>query len=353
MDSIQENLNTAYNLIQSGNYIEALKLLEWSLTLESDHIPTQHLLGQCKLALGFFEEAANIYHNLLTINDTNLLPIKAEAELVLGKYPDALQDFETYLENQTPSGKMLFSASIAAYKSGVIIKTHLFQREALKIGFKWIDNIPIDHIAGYVFQPFEFNDFEQIYLDISEEFEEENLKMKNRWFSINIPIYEFFTASEKQKEKAKVIVKLLSDSSFDFILEKGKAELELIINDLAKSETDARFGLEAAKLFNKNNFDELAKIVLALFLEHINQYGEIFGLDQDYIKSSNLQDLILLLPFKIAVLLMFLYAVSNPIEQIQPTEKNKKVDENLLAGLIALCFLIFYQELKNFENIKS
>ncbi len=310
------------------------------------------MIGQCKLALRDFEEAKNIYQNLLTIKDPALLPVQAEAELVLGKYRDALQHFETCSKAQSPAGDFLFLTSIAAYKSGNILKTKVVMLRAVQSGFDWTDDMPVDHIAGYVLLPVEFNDFEQIYLDVCEESEDENQIAQNRWFAINIPVYEFFTATENQKEKAQVIIDLISDPSFFFLLDKGKAELELLINNLAKSEADARFGLEAVKLFNNNDLNALAELMLALFLEHINQSGAIFGLEQDFIKSSQLQDLILLLPYKISVLLMFLYAVSHPVVQVQQSEKIN-IDDNILAGLIVQCFLIFYQEIKNFNSILS
>ena len=339
-------------MIQAGNYTEALKILNDLSTRESDHILVRYMIGQCKLALGEFDDLKNIYQNFLTINDPGLLPVQAEAELVTGKYRDALQHYETCAKAQPPAGDLLFLTSIAAYKSGNILKTKVYMSRAVQDGFEWFDNIPVDGLAGYVLQPYEFNDFEQIYLDISEENEDGNPVTKNRWFAINIPIYELFTAGENQKEKAQVIIQLISEPSFFFLLDQGKAELEQLINNLAKSETDARFGLEAKKLLDNNDFEGLANIMLALFLEHIHQSGELFGLEQEFIQSSHLQDLILLLPYKIAVILMFLYAVCHPVVQVQPAE-NIKVDDNILAGLTAQSFLIFYQEIKNFNSIIS
>ncbi|MBN2414022.1 hypothetical protein JXQ31_20270 [candidate division KSB1 bacterium] len=352
MVSILKNLEKINHLIHAGNYSEALKILESYSASGSDQIQILYLTGQCKLALGDYEGANHIYQNLLTVNEPDQLPLRAEAELVLGKNRAALLNFESCIKAQTPAGDVLFLTSIAAYKSGNILKAKVYLTRAFQSGFDWKDDIPVDFIADYVLLPVEFNDFEQIYLDISEEYEDGSPVSKNRWFAINIPIYEFFTAKDNYKEKAQVIIELISDASFLGLLDNGKQDLELIINGLAKSETDARFGLEAVKLFNNNDYDELAKIMLALFLEQINQSGAIFGLERDFIKSSQLQDLILLLPFKIAVLLMFLYAACHPVVQVQPAEKIK-IDDNILAGLIAQCFLIFYKEIKNFNDFLS
>jgi len=349
MLSIPKNLESAYQLIQSGNYDDALAILEKHAASGADHILLSYMIGQCNLALGKFEEAKNIYQNFLILNDPALLPVQAEAELVLGKYQEALQHFEACLKIQSLAGDVLFLTSIAAYKSGNILKTKVFLSRAVQSGFEWFDDIPVDGIAGYVCQRYEFNDLEHIYLDVCEQSEDENLIAQNRWFSINIPIYEFFSATENQQQKAKVIIELVSDNSLSLLLDNGKTELEHIINDLAKSETDARFGLEAIKLFNNNDFNGLAKIMLALFLELVNQSGELFGLEKDFVKTSQLQDLVLLLPVKIAVILLFLYAACHPVVQIKPIEKIN-INENILAGLIAQSFLIFYQEMKYYNS---
>ncbi len=352
MASIPKNLEEINHLIQAGNYSGALEILKSHSASGSDFIQILYLTGQCKLALGDFEGAKKFYQDLLIIKEPALLPLKAEAELVVGQYPAALLNLESCLKAQPPAGDVLFLTSIAAYKSGNILKAKGYLSRAVQSGFDWKDDMPADHVAGFVLQPVEYNDFEQIYLDISEEGKDGNPVSENRWFAINIPIYEFFTTGENQKEKAQVITKLIPDPSISILLENGKQELELIINGLAKSETDARFGLEAVKLFNNNDFDELANIMLGLFLEQINQSGAVFGLERDFIKSSQLQDLVLLLPFKIAVLLMFLYAACHPVVQVQPVEKIK-IDDNILAGLIARCFLIFYKEIKNFNDLLS
>ena len=87
-------------------------------------------------------------------------------------------------------------------------------------------------------------------------------------------------------------------------------------------------------------------------MEHLKQFATIIGLDEETITNSQLQTLIPLLPLKIAVILMFLYAASEPKDQIQRMAQ-QHIDNHLLVKLLVLCFLTFYDEIYKLKGFTS
>ena len=142
----------------------------------------------------------------------------------------------------------------------------------------------------------EYHDFEHLYLDELERFEGSH-DAHNRWFHLNMPVYELLTAADPEQGRARAqsLLKLLAPERAEKLLNHGESELERIIRDFSRREVDARFGLEALKLLRQKQYPGLAGLVLALLLENLKEFGPSFALSADQIKDSNLQQLVLLL----------------------------------------------------------
>jgi tetratricopeptide (TPR) repeat protein len=317
-----------------------------------DHA-TIHALARCQLALEQHDEALNNYTHLLHHADEADLKSRAEAALILDKHQQALPLFQAAIKQSPNDKELLFFLALAEYKLGIIQHAVNHLRDAVRFGLGWDDNDPHDFVAQQALPIRDFHDFEQLYLDAVESVQENKENPQNRWFSINMPIFEIYAASsqDRQKKRAADFAKMLGQHFDDLFLSNGRNELWRIFDDLSNSDTNPEFGKEAREALKNEEYTKIAKLILALHLDHLKQFADSFGLTADHIDQSNLQGLIPLLPLRLAVALMFLYSTGNPEDK--PPNYQNKLEHNTLAALLAACFISYYQQVETYRSRKQ
>jgi len=218
------------------------------------------------------------------------------------------------------------------------------------LGFDWDDDDPIDFIAQQVLPTREFHDFEQIYLDAQEQVSEQAGKGQNRWFFLNMAIWDMLKASDpkQQHRRALALADLLSPHFNELFLSNGKSELWRIVNDLQDNESQAAFSESVRKAVRENDLVKTAGLFLSLELEHLKECAAFWGLTEKEIRESQLQDLLEMLPLRLAIGLLFLYSTSQKNKDI-PNYNQVKLPDDLFAGLIAAGFISFYQQVDEYR----
>jgi len=344
-------LQKAQELFLQKDFPEALGLLHRVLDRDPHNEKARLALARCQLALEQFEAAIDTYTQLLDKRQNPTFATQAEAELVLGKTTEALKHFEAAAKYDPENADTQFLLSVASYLEGFISHTYHHLKNAVSMGFEWADDDPLDFVAQYVLMPKEFFDFEQIYLDAQESVAKNQDVTRNRWFSLNMPIYELFSASDPDKKlkRAEYIKELIAPHWLDFDFSHGEKDLEIILKDFSKSEVDATFGLEAQKQIQEKQYSQVAGLILSLQLEHLRQLAGHFALTATIVDSSHLQNVVVMLPLPMAMALMVLYAASDPKDQLLKMVEHN-IPENILAGLIALSFSVFYHSLNKYRS---
>jgi len=251
-------------------------------------------------------------------------------------------------EDRTPESSLL--AAVIAYREGFIPHAMVHLRRAIEAQLRWEEDDALDRTIQPLLGGEEYLDFEQLYLDELERFEGSR-DAHNRWFHLNMPVYELLTAagSEQGRARAQSLLNLLAPERAEKLLGHGEKELERIIRDFSRSEVDARFGLEALKLLRQKQYPGLAGLVLALLLENLKEFGPFFALSADQIKDSNLQQLVVLLPLRIAIDLLLLYSLSEP--KVKMGEAlSLDWETRPFLGLMAAAFVNFYQQVHEFRK---
>ncbi|GEM_PF-493018 len=337
-------------LLQQQKFVEAVAVLKNAIKREPNHSEPLILLARCYLGLGRREEAMAIYRSLLAPSFKATLSARGEAELLLGNFYQALQHFDSAQKHNSIDEETYFLAAVAAYLAGHMGRAFGYLRQVARRGFEWEDDNPLDLVIQHLLRTFDYQDFEQIYLDAMEAVEQNRANPQNRWFSLSMPVYETLIASsnEKQKESALFLAERLDSEGHEGALEQGDRELQNILKDFARNESDARFGLEALKLAEEKKYGQVAGLILGLQLEHLKQFAPYFDLGAETIVGSSLQNLVPLLPQRMALALMLLYSASEPQDKIAQIV-SQKMDPNLMAGLIALSFKAFYLEVKRYS----
>ncbi len=317
-----------------------------------DHT-TIRALARCQLALEQHEEALNNYTHLFQHADDSDSSSRAEAALVLDKPKQALPLFQTALQQSANNGELYFLLAMNEYRLGLIRPASTHLQDAIRTGFDWDDDDAHDFVAQQVLPIREFHDFEQIFLDAVEVVKDQIDHPQNRWFSLNMPVFDMLSASnpERQKKRAADFAKLLGTHFDDLFLSNGRTELWRILDDLANSDMNPEFGKEARQALKSEDYVRIAQLILALHLEHLKQFAESFGLSADQIDQSKLQRLIPLLPMRLAVALIFLYSTSNPDDQLP--NYNNKLENNTLAALLAACFISYYQQVDMYRKVSK
>jgi tetratricopeptide (TPR) repeat protein len=338
-------------MLAERRYENAIDVIERELLDNPDNSHALVLSGRCFLALNQPDRARTAYETILSNAEEPSIQAKAEAELILGKNRTALKHFETALEEDTTDREARFLASTAAYKEGFIHYARELLKQAILLGFEWEDEDPVDFVIKFLLTTPEFSDFELIYLDVDEEVEQGKATVRNRWFSLSLPIYDLFTTSDPklQAKRAVELAEMLLPEFDESFFEEGAQKLEKILRDFSYSQSDARFGLEALKQLQEKKWDQLSGLILGLELEHLKEFAGFFGLDAQWIKNSQLQGLIPLLPQRIAIGFMFLYAASDPKDQLQKMSTHR-IDDKLLTSLLAASFINFYREIDRYRQ---
>ncbi len=332
-------------LMRSHNYRDAEEAMHRLLD-EGEHDPRLlAALARCQLALEKFDEALHNYTHLLHHSDEADVRDAVEAALVLDKTKDALPLCRAALAQRQNDAEFHFLAALVFYKHGHIKSAAEQLDQAIRLDFHWDDEDPIDFVAQQVLPVREFHDFEQIYLDAVERVKEGNANARNRWFSLNMPTWDLLKASvaERQQKRALELAELLSPRFDAAFLATGKNKLRRIVEDLAGNEGNAEFCKQMRRAITEDELPRAARLVLALELAHLKQFASLVGLSESVVTRSPLQQLITLLPLRLAVGIIFLYSASGRDEHL-PNYEIVKLSGDLFAGLIAACFASFYQQ---------
>jgi Flp pilus assembly protein TadD len=342
-------LTESLAFIARREYEQAVIVLEEYLLDNPDQSDMRILLMRCQIAAGKTAEAVATADNILR-NDGNNHLAAGEAWLIKGETGKALASFEQGLREHPRRKEYLFLKALAAYKEGFIEQAGQNLQQALSDDFEWEEETLLDAMVHHLLASREFMDFENLYLDAEERVVESNDAPQNRWFALNMPIYDLMTSPEaRQKEHAQKIALYLNTQLGRDDFRHGVEHLESILKDFAANQDDARFGLEAFKLLGEKKLDHLAALILGLLLEHLKDFSPYFGLSADYISGSQLQQVILTLPLSIATSILLLYGLSNP-EQGQSAMTAIPVNPDVAATLIALAFQAFYREIDRYRR---
>lgn len=345
-------IEEAKALFRQEKYRESADLLQQAAEKSSVDMEADVLLARCQLALQHVDMAEKTYRAILDQREHSAFA-RGEAELALGLVHQAWSNLSTAKGSSPPSAENQLLIAAAAYKHGFIIRARKHLKQAVELGYEWEDNTSIDFVLQRSFAGHQYNDFEQIYLDAQEE-AEHKARSQNRWFSLVMPIYDFFIASsyEKQKARAANLAERLIPGGSVEVLDRGESALSKIIEDFSRSEADATFGLEALSKVKEKSYAKVAELILGLQLEHLKGFAEFFSLSPETVAHSNLQSLVPLLPLRMAMSLILLYSASEPQDKITQIGK-QSIDPNLLAGLIAISFKVFYLEAQNYLNLAN
>ncbi len=340
----RQNIDDAFEMMRKHKYDQAENVLKSALARHHDNYDAMVALARCQLGQGKHKEALHTYQHIDSHDEPGKTASKGEAALVLGRTEEALRHFEAALK-ENKSADLYALTALTEYALGFIYHAVEHLKQAARRGWDWEDNDPFDLVVQQILPKREFHDFEHLWLDVEESVKENKLNPQNRWFSINMPVYELFNTDkpDRQKKRALALVRILSPQFDMTFLEKGSQELKNILTDFAQNQQDPTFGEQATKMLEQQKWQEIARLVLALQLEHLKQFSQYFGLSGEYIEKSNLQKIVPVLPFKIAMALMVLYFITDPKDKIHPVAQ-LKLDNNFIAGLIAAAFIVFYQQ---------
>jgi tetratricopeptide (TPR) repeat protein len=348
--NITLQLTRAREQFEHGEIENAIETLDTILEHEPNHPEALLLEARSYLALDDPDQARQRYQSILESGEEIPLLLQAEAELILHPESPPLQTFSSQpAEKQGAEGAFL--AAIAHYRGGNIPQTRTDLITAVKKGFEWQDDSPVDFIAQYLILGEDFFDFEQLYLDAEETVHQGNTSPQNRWFALNMPIIEMLNAgsSDRQRERAEYLAELINPENKPVHLESMADALPAIVSDFTRNSEDARFGLEAKKHLENDSIEELAKLILAMQLEHLRQFAPLLGHEPKEIQTRQLQRLIPLLPHRIALTVLFLYSISGSDEHAQHL-KDTRPEPTLLRGLITLCWTSFYKTINKFRK---
>lgn len=346
----QEKFQHAFELMQKHQYEKAETILKSALAEHHHNYKAMIALARCQLGQDNHEAALHTYQHIDAHKEPENAAGKGEAALILGRAEEALRLFESALKDHK-SADLFALTALTEYALGFVYHAIEHLKQAARFGWDWEDNDPFDLVVQQILPKREFYDFEHLWLDVEESVNENKLNPQNRWFSINMPVYELFNTDkpDKQKKRALALVRILSPQFDMTFLEKGRQELKNILADFSASQQDATFGEQATEFLEQEKWQELARLVLALQLEHLKQFSQYFGLSGGYVEKSNLQKIVPVLPLKIAMALMVLYFITDPQDKIHPAAQ-LKLDDDFMAGLIAAAFIVFYQQVDSLRS---
>lgn len=321
--------------IKNESYQEAIRNLDKVLKQNPQDKTALKNKARCYLVLNDEKKALEIYDKIIAFKKD---PFQFERALVKGESPHfpALHK----LQNQDH----LFLNATDAYRKGKIITTMKSLEKAIQLDFDWQQRPSLDLLVSYLLEPNQFIDFEHIYIDAEEAVKESNPRPQNRWYSLSLPIHDYFAAdsASEQKTKAEILFDLISPPELDHPLQ-GRKELKTILEDFLTDQEDARFGLEALKCLEENDTEKLGELFLALMLEHLMRFAKEFELNKEEMKKKQLADLLIVLPQRLALSLLFMLTVSKQKEAYRDSVQNN--DKTGLLNLVALSFVSFYHQI--------
>ncbi|HNW58536.1 MAG TPA: hypothetical protein PKI62_02525 [bacterium] len=335
----------AQHAMARKEYARAIELLVPVVAENSLNEAALLLQARCDMALHQHAAAGKIYSFLLQQEKSFSPAARAEAALILGQPRASLNLLMPLLKSPPPAETALLAA-VCAYSCGRMRDCLELLARMVKSAAEWDEEAPLEVVIEHALERSEYHDLEQIYLDAQEMVQAGNPRPRNRWFAINMPVYELYTASraEKRQQRAASLVRILAPGE-TFVPQGAAERLQRILQDFAASEEDARFGLESLKHLEAGNWAELARLIMAMQLEHLRQFAGNLGLEGEQIAASALQQLIPLLPLRPAMGLMLLYAIADSEDRMLQ-QMMQNIEEELLAALIQVAFHSFYVDME-------
>ena len=345
-------VDDAWDALQDADYAKAAELAEELLQSEPDEPELLTILARSRLAGEQLNAARKIYEKLLK-KASHPPGIRAEAALYLDNLPQAAHIIRTALNKTPDHADLLFLAALTDYSLGYIGQAVERLPQAIEAGLDWDDEDPISLIVQHVLKGPEFLDFEHIYLDSQEKILEGKTNPQNRWFNLNIYVYELYTATtaDKRKKKAQELVDLLLGPGHLTVAEAA-GKCRDVFEAFARNEEDARFGLEGLKQLDAGAYEELARLVLALQLEHLEGFASVFQLEAKVIKSQALNQLVAVLPLRMALAMLLLYTMATKEDRLAQMMK-ENMEPELLKALILSCFSCYYNEVNEYKSRQS
>lgn len=342
-------IDDAWDALQDMDYEKAATLAEELLTNTADEPEALTILARSRLGNDQKTQAGRIYEKLLKKKSTPP-GVRAEAALFLEQLPQAAEILKTALSKTPDHSDLLFLAALTDYALGHLASAGLSLTQAVTSGLDWDDEDPISLIAQHVLQGPDFLDFEHVYLDCQERVLEDKTNPQNRWFNLNIYAYELYTAStpEKRKKKAQELIDLLLGQG-QLTLAEGSEKCRSVFEDFARNENDARFGLEGLKQLEAGEYDGLARLVLALQLEHLEEFSELFELEQGKSKNMAFNQLLAVLPLRMAIAMLVLYTMATKEDRLAQMMK-ENMEPDLQKALIVSCFSCYYNQVNIYRN---
>ncbi|MBD3385766.1 hypothetical protein GF407_12675 [candidate division KSB1 bacterium] len=338
---MNSDLQTVLDHIKAESYQQAINDLNVLLKKKTNDIQALKIKARCFLALDKKQKAIQTYDTLLVLQKDESL--QYESALVKGLNP-GFPPFE-----KLKNGNALFLNALYIYMQGKITTTIKSLQKAIELHFDWEAQESLDLLVGFLLQENDFTDFEHIYLDAGEAIRENNPHPQNRWFSLSLPVHDFFAATSDtgRQEKAKNFFNLISPAALQHQLD-GRKDLESILKDFLRDQEDARFGLEALRCLQNNDIEKLAELLLALMLEHLMRFSSSFDLEKQEMKNKQLAELVVLLPRKLSLALLFMFTVSRQKEAYQQNSGKKHQDK--LLNMLTLCFVTFYHQIGIYDQ---
>ncbi len=338
-------LAAARRAVSKKEYARAVELLVPVVADNSLNEAALLLQARCDMALHQHAAAGKIYSFLLQQEKSFSAAARAEASLILGQPRTGLTLLAPLVRADIP-GETALLAAVCAYGCGRLSECLTMLMHLVKSGEEWDEEAPLELVIEHALERSEYHDLEQLYLDAQEMVQAGNRQPRNRWFSINMPVYELYTASraERRQQRASALIRILAPGE-TFNPEGARDRLRQILQDFAASETDARFGLESLKHLDAGEWSQVARLIMAMQLEHLRQFAGDLGLESEQIAASALQQLIPLLPLRPAMGLMLLYAIADDADRMLQ-QMVQKIEEELLAALIQVAFHSFYIDME-------
>ena len=351
MDLYTEKMYGVRSLMDGHNYEMAKQALMDYLGDNPDEqrLDALTLLGRCQLALEQFEDALYSYQQVADQNNPVYLFSQAEAALVLGQTELAYDFFES-VQDVSQNIDYHVLRAVTEYKLGFVRHCMALLNKVIQIGYEWEDEDPVDQVIRQVLPIDEYHDFEHIYLDLVEK---DKGSAQNRWLYITAPIYEIFQASSEDQQNRRIlkVIRTLSPSFNKNFIDAGRQKLETIIRDFSESKTDSTFGSKTLQALNDEKWQDTAQLILAVMLEHLKQFSNVFGMSPRNVAASQLRSLVPLLPLHIATSVMLVFFQSDPRNKIHK-DISLTPNANQVCAVLAAGFIAFYQQIDRYSNTR-
>jgi hypothetical protein len=342
-------MEDAWEALQAMEYDKAEALAEELLQGKPDEPEALTILARSRLGSDHKPQAGKIYEKLLK-KKSSPPGVRAEAAIFLDRLPQAAEILKTALGKTPDHPDLLFLAALTDYTLGHVAGAGLRLTHAVECGLDWNDEDPISLIVQHVLHGADFLDFEHLYLDSQERVLEGKNDPQNRWFNLNIYVYELYTATtpEKRKKKAQDLIDLLLGQG-QLTLTQASEKCKSVFEDFAHNEQDARFGLEGLKQLETGEYEGLAHLVLALQLEHLEEFFTLFDLEKEKVKTLTFNQLISALPLRMALAMLALYTMATKEDRLAQLMK-ENMEPELQKALIVTCFSCYYSEVNIYRN---